>query len=64
MIMLINLKGTLTQTGKGVGRVIVPSKRPMRDQYGVFMTKLKKLIYVLCLSFLETKPFISCKRLC
>ena len=33
MIILVNLECTLAQTRVGFGRVILPSKRPMRGQY-------------------------------
>ena len=39
MIILISLKGTLSQTRMGIGRVIVPSKGPMRGQNILLMAK-------------------------
>ena len=39
--MLISLKGTLTQTGLGIGSVTLPSKGPMRGQYVFLMAKFQ-----------------------
>ena len=39
MNMLISLKGTLSQTGMGVGRVSLPSKGPIGGEYIFLMVK-------------------------
>ena len=56
--MLISLKGTLTQPRMGVGRVTLPSKGPMRDQYVFVMAKSKRFdrFCIQLLVFLETHP--------
>ena len=41
MNILINLKGTLSQTEMGIGRVSLPSKGPMRGQYVFLMEKFQ-----------------------
>ena len=50
MIMLISLKGILTQTGRAVGRGTVLSKGPMRDHDVVIMAVVTEHSASICLT--------------
>ena len=64
MNMLISLKGTLSQTGMGVGRVSLPSEGPMRGQYVFFMAKCQILIVLFSVSISRDLASISLTWLC
>ena len=52
--MLINLKGTLTQTRTKLDRVTFTCKGPVRSRYVVIMVKFQFYRYHIQLVFLET----------
>ena len=56
----------LTQTRMGLGRVTFSSKGPMRGQYVFLMAKYINLYgrFIFPLSFPQTQPLISLKRVC
>ena len=59
MSMLISLKGTLTQTRMGIGRVTLPSKGPMKGQF-VFLITISKMFDRFCIQLLVfLKPRIA-----
>ena len=51
--MLISFVGTHTRTTMGVGSVTFPRKRPMIDQYILFMVNSKDLVLYFQLLLLE-----------